>query len=295
MISVIIPTFNRAKKLRKCLLSLCEQTYKDFEVIVCDDGSKDDTKAVVQDFKDKLNIIYEYDTNFGGPARPRNRGLRIARGEFIAFLDSDDWWYPNKLLICSQFVKDFDLIYHDLDIYHDFEKPKGIAKGKVLAGDIMKDLLLNGNVIVNSSVLIRRSIVSLVGEISEDKSLIAVEDFDYWIRVAKVTNRFKYINQSLGGYWEGENISYSIKQIERTKNLLDKYILELSADEQKSALSLHHFSSARTYHGLGHFSDAKKSYINGLYRPSMSRVVKVVAGYLMCCLSIIKIKLNDSK
>lgn len=286
MISVIIPTFNRAEMLKRCLLSLCEQTYKNFEVIVCDDGSSDNTKVVVDEFSHKLNIIYSYDNNSGGPARPRNRGLKIAKGDFIAFLDSDDWWYPNKLLICANYVKDYDLIYHDLDIYTNSDKPKGAAKGKDLKVNIFKDLLLNGNVITNSSVLIRKSIVSLVGEISEDKSLVAVEDFDYWIRVAKVTNRFKYINQSLGGYWEGENISYSTKQIDRTKNLLDKYILELSSEEQKSALSLHYFNSARMYHGLGLYTDAKKSYLKAIYKPNLSRSMKVIAGYSMCCLRI---------
>ncbi len=282
MISVIIPTYNRAEKLKKCLLSLCEQTHKNFEVIVCDDGSIDNTEDIVDEFGSKLNIIYSYGENSGGPARPRNRGLQIAKGDFIAFLDSDDWWYPNKLQLCYQFTQNYDLIYHDLDIFTNSETPKGVAKGKDLKGDIFKDLLLNGNVIINSSVLIRKTIVKIVGEISEDKNLIAVEDFDYWIRVTQVTNRFKYINQSLGGYWEGENISYSTKQIDRTKSLLDKYIYNLSEDEQKMAISLHHFSSARMYHSLGYFSDAKKSYLKALKPSNIKTLAKVVVGYVMC-------------
>lgn len=285
-VSIIIPTYNRGDQLRICLKSLQEQSFKNFEVLVCDDGSTDNTFTVVEEFKDILNINYIKDTNFGGPAKPRNNGLKQAKGEIVAFLDSDDWWYPNKLEVSVPYLSDYDLVYHDLDIYKSIEKPNGVAKGRVLSGNIAKDLLLNGNGIINSSVIIRKSIADLVGEITEDKNLIAVEDFDYWIRAAKVTDRFKYISQSLGAYWEGENISYSTKQIDRAKSLLDKYMPELSADEQSSAISLHHFSSARMYHTLGFFSEAKKSYLKALHTSNLSRIFKAVSGYLMCCFRI---------
>lgn len=285
-VSIVIPTYNRGDQLRICLKSLQEQSFKNFEVLVCDDGSTDNTFTVVEEFKDVLNLNYIKDVNFGGPAKPRNNGLKQAKGEIIAFLDSDDWWYPNKLEVSIPYFSDYDLVYHDLDIYKSLEKSNGVAKGRVLSGNIAKDLLLNGNGIINSSVLIRKSIVDLVGEITEDKNLIAVEDFDYWIRAAKITDRFKYINQSLGAYWEGENISYSTKQIDRAKSLLDKYMPELSMDEQKAAVSLHHFNSARMYHILGFFSEAKASYVKALHATNLSRILKATLGYLMCCFKI---------
>jgi len=87
IISVIIPTYNRSKELKRCLESLTRQTYKKFEVIVCDDGSTDNTKEVVNSYRNVLNIIYIKDENFGGPARPRNNGIKLSNGEYIAFLD----------------------------------------------------------------------------------------------------------------------------------------------------------------------------------------------------------------
>jgi glycosyltransferase involved in cell wall biosynthesis len=96
-VSVIIPTYNQSKDLNRCLLSLVDQTFKNFEVIICDDGSYDDTKQIVRQFHSKLEIKYLYNANFGGPAHPRNCGIKAAKGEYIAFLDSDDWWCNNKL------------------------------------------------------------------------------------------------------------------------------------------------------------------------------------------------------
>lgn len=281
-VSVIIPTYNRANDLDRCLKSLQNQTFKNFEVLICDDGSTDNTKEIVEKYNSIMKIKYIKDENFGGPARPRNNGLKKAKGEIIAFLDSDDWWYPNKLEISLLYLDEYDLIYHDLDIYNTVEKSKGVAKGRVLSGDIAKDLIVNGNGIANSSVVIKKEIVDLVGEITEDKNLIAVEDYDYWIRVAKVTSRFKYIDQCLGGYWEGENISYSVKQIDRAKYLLDKYLKDLSPKEQKSTILLHNFTSARMYHYLSMYTEASNSYLESLSVNNLKRTLKAIGGYLMC-------------
>lgn len=280
-ISVIIPTYNRANDLDRCLKSLLSQTYKNFEVLVCDDGSTDNTEGIVEKYNSILKINYIKDENFGGPAKPRNNGILEAKGDWICFLDSDDWWYANKLQESLVYMNDYDLIHHDLDIYINTEK-KGTAKGRVLNNNIVTDLIVNGNGIINSSVVIRKSIVETVGKITEDKSLIAVEDYDYWIRVAKVTNRIKYLEISLGGYWVGENISYSVKQIDRAKCLLNKYIQELTPEEQKSAILIHNFTSARMYHYLSMFAEARDLYLESLSKDNLKRSLKAMIGFLMC-------------
>jgi glycosyltransferase involved in cell wall biosynthesis len=114
-VSVIVPTFNRARDIGRCLESLAQQTFRDFEVLVCDDGSKDNTREIVERFKDRLELQYRWEENFGGPARPRNIGLSLARGEYVAFLDSDDWWMPRKLEQSVRYLDaGADLVYHDL-------------------------------------------------------------------------------------------------------------------------------------------------------------------------------------
>ena len=94
LVSVVIPTFNRAKVVTRAIDSVLEQTYRNCEVIVVDDGSTDDTADVLRSYKDK--IVYIQQKN-AGPSAARNRGIRESKGEFIAFLDSDDLWFATKL------------------------------------------------------------------------------------------------------------------------------------------------------------------------------------------------------
>ena len=107
--SVVIPTYNRASKIRRAVESVLAQSYENFEILVMDDGSTDNTAEVVASFADP-RITYRWDKNFGGPARPRNRGIALAKGEWICFLDADDWWTVDKLQIC------FDCINEKVDL-----------------------------------------------------------------------------------------------------------------------------------------------------------------------------------
>jgi glycosyltransferase involved in cell wall biosynthesis len=287
-VSVVIPTYNRANDLERCLKSLQNQSFKNFEILVCDDGSTDNTEEVIRRFDSILTIQYIKDENFGGPARPRNNGIKKANGNVIAFLDSDDWWYPNKLEVSLQFMNDYDLVHHDLDIYTSIDKSKKVAKGRDLKGNFYKDLLINGNAIVNSSVIIKKEILDLVGEITEDIRLIAVEDYDYWIRVCDITNRVKYINISLGAYWVGGNISYSTKQIEREGFILNKYINSLKDNEKKEAVFRLDFDSARRWHYFYMFNEAKKAYLKSINSTQIDVKIKSLIGYLF---SYFKIKI----
>src|SRR5690606_32510213 len=143
--------------LQRALDGLVSQTFKNFEIIISDDGSTDNTKEIVSKYEGKLNIKYRWCTNWGGPAKPRNIGVSESTGEWICFLDSDDWWYPAKLEECSKFVSDYDLIYHSLDIYDDrTDRITNKKVGRRLGRDVLKDLLLNGNGIANSSVVMKR-------------------------------------------------------------------------------------------------------------------------------------------
>jgi glycosyltransferase involved in cell wall biosynthesis len=225
--TVIIPTFNRAENLRRCLKSLENQTFKEFEVIVCDDGSTDHTKAVVDYYQDKLKLKYFYEENWGGPARPRNIGVDHASTDWILFVDSDDCFAENKIEVLSNIqLKDFDLIYHDLDILKDGKSVK-IMKSRHLKNNPYLDLLFNLNAIPTSSVLVRTELLKKVNGFSENRELIAVEDFDLWIRLCETNHiRTKYIPRALGYYYLGDdNITTADdKQINRFKALYMPYI-----------------------------------------------------------------------
>lgn len=207
--SIIIPTYNRADKLMKSINSVLSQTDKDFELIIIDDGSTDKTQEKINKIDDK-RIIYKWIENYGGPSRPRNIGISIAQGEWIAFLDADDWWESNKLEICRENIRnDVDLIYHDLLI---IDQNKKVNKTKIfsrqLRRPVLKDLLVNGNIIANSSVVVRKSILLNIGGIDEKRELFAAEDYNTWLRISKISDNFLYLNKTLGFYlMDGEGIS----------------------------------------------------------------------------------------
>jgi len=118
-VSVIIPTYNRARYLKSSIDSVLSQTYTDIELIVVDDGSTDNTKEVVQKYDNK--IIYEHIPN-GGVANARNHGMKLASGDYIAYLDSDDLYYPEKVELQVSFLekfKDVGMVYTEFSGFDD--------------------------------------------------------------------------------------------------------------------------------------------------------------------------------
>jgi glycosyltransferase involved in cell wall biosynthesis len=223
--SIIIPTYNRAIDLERALLSLNNQTYKYFEVLICDDGSIDNTPEVVADFSNDLNIKYIKIANSGIPAIPRNLGIANAKGKYIAFLDSDDWWHENKLQLAFEYLENgADLVYSDFYKVKSL-KEKEIVKVRELKENITIDLLKNGNAICNSSVVVRKSILDKVGFFNEGQEYIAWEDFDLWLRISKITSHFVHINQPLVYYWfGGGNLSTSERTILTAQAIRRTYI-----------------------------------------------------------------------
>lgn len=251
LFSVIIPTYNRADRLKIALESLCSQTFSDFEVIVCDDGSTDNTKEIVDSFRNRLELKYIWQQNWGGPAKPRNAGIKNSTGEWICFLDSDDFWYSEKLATCLNYLDKSDLMYHNFD-YVGEKVPKyrkQIIGRKISAKNPFMDLLMNWNGIANSGVVVRKSIIDKAGYFDEDKSLIAVEDFDMWLRIAKITNRFTLITKTLGGYYLNPvGFSNQIRKcFERDLVVLEKYRNELTKTQYLNVKALIHIIEGIRY------------------------------------------------
>lgn len=266
--SVIIPTYNRAESLINSLTSLADQTYKNFEVIICDDGSTDNTEQVVSQFSSNLNIIYFRNENWGGPAKPRNIGINESRGNWICFLDSDDWWYPNKLNECAKYIEKYDFLYHRLDVFNSsLEKITNKKIGFKFYGKMLNHLLINGNCIPNSSVAIRKSLLLKTGFFSEDKDKISMEDFDLWIRVAQNTDNFIFIDKSLGVYnWEDDtNISrISINRIIKEKKIFYEYLFLLGDENQTLAINNFNYKIGRFYTMMGDYTRGNKYLIKSV-------------------------------
>lgn len=235
--SIIIPTYNRAEKLRRALDSVASQSFKNFEVLVCDDGSADHTKEVVDSFQGKMALTYIWEKNWGGPARPRNNGLKIAGGEWVCYLDSDDWWYPEKLATVFASANDADVIHHDCAVFDDNGKKFLTMRGRQLKKPVFIDLMTGWNALHTSTVCIRKYILDEVGEFSEERALIAIEDFELWTRISRVTDRFIHIPRILGAYWaDGGNISaFSADSIARETALHESYAEYLATEDRLEA------------------------------------------------------------
>ena len=176
-VSVIIPAYNAEAFIAETIQSALDQTYRDLEIIVVDDGSRDGTVTHVGAFGDRVRLHQQPN---GGVARARNTGVSLARGEWIAFLDSDDLWLPTKVerqLACSTAAITFT------DRYNIGERG-GLPKLQslvtpMLGGDIF-EALLGCNFITTSSVMMRRSLFQQLGGF--DVTLTGTEDWDLWLR-----------------------------------------------------------------------------------------------------------------
>lgn len=203
LVSIIIPTYNHAKYLSRALQSVINQTYENWEVIVIDNHSTDDTFRVVNDYTDP-RIKYLKIHNDGIIAKSRNLGIISAKGDWIAFLDSDDWWSNNKLKTCMLYCSnEVDLIYHQLEIKYNQRKYFGrkIIKTRKLKKPVLIDLLFSGNAISNSSVVVKKEILEKIGFIDETRDLVGSEDYNTWIKISTLTDKFLYLPNILGYYF----------------------------------------------------------------------------------------------
>jgi glycosyltransferase involved in cell wall biosynthesis len=229
LVSVIIPTFNRNFFLEKTLESVKNQSFKNLEAIVVNDGgSIDDCKTVCSkyDFVRLINI-----QNTGGPAKPRNVGIQNAKGEYLCFLDDDDLFHPDKLKIQVKILDEnynFGLAHsycccideNDFNLELEIGRPKNNIKH----GYVVKSMIGNWT-LMTSSVMIRKSIVEKVGFFNESMPA-AGEDVEYWTRCAFETVFF-YIDKPLVYYrYHNSNISSKNKNYLFLNNFLKKIVVD---------------------------------------------------------------------
>jgi len=202
LISIIIPTYNRSKLIERSLKSIEDQTIKNYEIIIVDNYSTDNTSSVIKSFS-HLPIKYFVVDNNNNIARSRNFGIKNSKGNLIAFLDSDDYWHAKKLEICYKKINEgFDFIFHNLKIVKEKETlfGKKYLKGRKIKKPFYKDLILNGNPICNSSVMVKKNILINVNLINESDKLRATEDYNTWIKILKLTDKICFLNLCLGFY-----------------------------------------------------------------------------------------------
>ena len=184
--SVVIPTFNCAPLLKRALKSVEIQTFSNYEIIIIDNSSTDETKSVVENFN-LPRLKFENINNKGVIAKSRNKGIELSKGKWISFLDSDDVWLPRKLEKVERAIKnnkDCIAICH-----HEWHVVNNKRVAKLIYGpngeDLYSHLLFKGNCMSTSAVSISKDILIKTDGFSTSQDFVTAEDYEYWIRLSK--------------------------------------------------------------------------------------------------------------
>jgi glycosyltransferase involved in cell wall biosynthesis len=241
--SVVIPTYNRADVLSRSVDSVLGQVFQNFELIIVDNGSTDDTQKWLSHNYQDDRIVYHYQEGSGSPASPRNVGMSLAKGQWICLLDSDDRWDKRKLQFVFDTIQkntDSDVICHNENIYYETTDRIGkVLKYGPVSNNMYKEMLILGNRLSTSATSIRAKFIKKNNlQFNELDEFAIVEDYDLWLNLAKCNANFVFIPESLGFYTVGESnmIANSDLYCENLRNLLEMHsfnIQQFSDDKEK--------------------------------------------------------------
>lgn len=264
-VSVVMPVYNPDPAfLRAALQSVKAQTESSWEVIVVDDGSAQPQDWIAQTFAwPNLRVLRKEN---GGPGSARNAGIAAAHGRYIAFLDADDVWHADKLQIQTQILKEHaqvGLVYSGVIKIDGDDRVLGQSRHPLVSGSALLPLFWR-NVIPTSTVVVRKSCLDEVGVFDEDRNLIAVEDYDLWLRVAaryeiqalpSPTTKYRLhaqgISRNVGRSYLGEIkvIEMAIERFGATAPQLrvgyKKRVAQAYFDWAEELFALHRFGEAR--------------------------------------------------
>ena len=270
LVSVIIPTYNHAHFLGRALQSVFDQTYPNWEAIVIDNHSQDNTDEIVRNYQDSRITLLKIHNN-GVISASRNMGIRAARGDWIAFLDSDDLWYATKLERClARLNEGFDLVCHgerwlgegrDREVFYGPEARAGY-----------QSLLFDGNCISTSAVVVRREHVEAVGGFDDDPNVITAEDYDLWLRLARNGARIGFVHEILGEYRiHGGNQSKAVlRNMNAVMHVVRKRLAEANMDTLFQRMKVRrreaiiYYSGARGLQDNGQHSEAWPYFLRAL-------------------------------
>jgi len=283
-VSVIIPTHNRADILREAITSVLSQSFSDFEIVVVDDASRDNTSEVVRAIDDQRIKYLRHETN-RGVALARNTGVLNSTGQYIAFLDDDDEWLPDKL------KKQYDLLEGSpviVGVVHTGSFAVDVSSRKILRqltptkrGKIFDEMFIQNSIAPTSTFFLRRECFERVGLF--DVKLEFGEDFDMWLRIAKEF-QFEYIEEPL--------VKFSVSN--NKSSLSANYELKIRGGEAQlrkyaALFALNSKVHSRRYLDLGVLYCYKGDVIKG--RKALIKAIKIYPFepkyYFNLCLSLL--------
>lgn len=226
--TVIISTYNRRDLLPRAVNSVLNQTFTNFELIIIDNGSTDDTPFVAKQFKDSRIRFLTNPAPTMSCDVPRNMGIAMARGHYITFLDDDDIWYPTRL---EKVNEAFVLHTHVSAVCH-YQNVRTLGKISMTrrygpyTDNLYERLLYEGNCLSPCAISIKADVFKDIGVFDTRKEFDGVSDFDYWIRMAKTKHTVHFIEEPLGEFNDtGHNLSTTNPYLYiKVANILETHI-----------------------------------------------------------------------
>ncbi|MEM8828125.1 MAG: glycosyltransferase family 2 protein [Cyanobacteria bacterium P01_G01_bin.19] len=244
LVSVVIPTYNRADLILRAINSVCSQTYQNWEIIVVDDCSEDNTSAIVKEkiMNNSRLRYYCHSDNLGGSAA-RNTGIEQARGEYVAFLDSDDVWLPQKLELQLKAIAKQCQYNSEIVSYTKFQKSSRVFyqpsvlphRGKKPGESIADYFWLGGGEILTSTILVSRSLATAN---PFQTGLPKHQDLDFMMRLGDTNAEFVFLPQVLT-IWHNEPRSDRVSRIKNyhlSQDWIESYRDQISERAYKGFL-----------------------------------------------------------
>ncbi len=277
--SVIIPTYNRASTIKRCLDSVVQQSYCNWEAIVVDNFSEDNTEEIVSSYND-ARIKYYKNHNYGIISVSRNYAIDRATGDWICFLDSDDSWAVNKLELLLLYTNDYDLIYHG---YQKNVPCRFYKRNKIYFYTIKEPniafVLKRGDPINPSCSAVSKDFLSDI-RFDESKSLFAIEDYDFYLQLISRKPRIKHLKKCLTYYDETTGISHNgLVQINRNRAVFKKYQPYLTKDQFRDVLRYYFYLKGLAYMEINK-KKANRSFKIAMTTPAWFIKKRAIVGYL---------------
>jgi len=236
-ISVIIPTYNRSKELLRAVNSVLNQTIPVLEILICDDGSTDDSYSLIKSLNNPTIIWINCGRN-GNAAIPRNIGIKNAKGNWVAFLDSDDEWMPYKIQYQINHIESTNanaVSSNAINIYVKTKKYSIYHKKNYTNLNFPK--LIFSNYVITSSVLIKKNLLIKYKLFPEDQSFVGIEDYALWLKIS-TNSSFFYTSEALLNYYSDHSNSLSSKVLIDVNQIRKKVILHLISIFKRENLNL---------------------------------------------------------
>lgn len=295
-VSIVIPTYNHAEYLQQALHSVVNQTFYDWEAIIVNNFSDDATLQIIEQFNEPRFRVINFH-NHGVIAASRNEGIRNSSAPVIAFLDSDDTWYKDKLSKCmSEFENGADVVCHGENWISDSSVPRAIFYGPAKKATY-RNLLFRGNCISTSATLVKKEVLEQLSGFSENPSFITAEDYELWMRISLATTNFVFVHEILGEFRRhGESASSSVdKHLAAEIAVINHHVEQMHPSFLVFIKARHRRAKAFYSAGRTHMRDGSTSLALSFFAKTMLQSPVFFRTYIAITLTVINLLHRKSK